>query len=677
MRWQKHHDLKEWKAADSIYRGRRTWAEWEGASGWHDTKGEHAPRVLVQIERRRTKDGSFHLKVELPVFTMPALEVGDVEMSDVAKVSRLQCEREAELRRMQDEEAQREEERRAKAANELIAKVPFALRFALLASGATAESSKDIVQIARDGSGPRCGRMLLKSLVDSNRPDDVTRIARDYSHILGRRLVQTLRVPVPERNTALVYVAVVNQVGESWEVTRFEGPHKQTGNKLLRELGSENMLRVKIEEPVAGEDDTGFHRISDASLNSLHKFLLEPIELCGRQFAYFDHKLDGKDDQLWYIAVGSSVAQRLVDAPRHWSSAGASEHKWASAAEARALLADFATLAVPKMAKRLGLAHSPTMRWLKQFSLQAVVPERRSDGSQVVPDADPNETVINVVEWDDIKGVPDDAGNASVMTDGAGRISIDLMQGVPRLDSGRLLSVTEEVGGDEVGGDEVRGSAPLVVQARLWYAGSIAKGLWFVDSTLPPRTMLVYEKQRKCAGRAECKAATAGTSSFEIIRTYESWRQLKFDVYLVPLLEAAAGDRKEELHNLVLRIQSEAAMKVLELSSKQLQKVVRRQRAKDALLWQQRYGVALLDGTLPPKHASAEAAAHSCVLRRTRFTLALKHTRPRFSTRRSCERGVRPAERAVSPAPAEGHQRRHTEVAQGCQVRHPRSFAPQ
>ena len=69
--------------------------------------------------------------------------------------------------------------------------------------------------------------------------------------------------------------------------------------------------------------------------------------------------------------------------------------------------------------------------------------------------------------------------------------------GMPSLESGRLLA---EQRVDEDDEPEER-SAALVVQGRLWYHGSLAKGLWVIDSTLPARTIVVgKQKQRKIDG---------------------------------------------------------------------------------------------------------------------------------------------------------------------------------
>ena len=120
-------------------------------------------------------------------------------------------------------------------------------------------------------------------------------------------------------------------------------------------------------------------------------------------------------------------------------------------------------------------------------------------------------------------------------------------------------------------------SAPLAMQARLWY-GSVAKGEWIVDSTLPARTILVgRQRQRKLEARSTDDVH--GVWSFEIIRTWERPKSARLDVYLTPLLETAAGGQRgtEKLHELILELQKSEASKFLAMSDKQLGKAVQRQ----------------------------------------------------------------------------------------------------
>ena len=92
------------------------------------------------------------------------------------------------------------------------------------------------------------------------------------------------------------------------------------------------------------------------------------------------------DAKCFLVAIGSSVCcspaasaaaaiAPALCASSSTSAAATPAHEataWASAAEARALLADFESLPPPKMAKRMGLALSPTLPWLGEYRLQRV-----------------------------------------------------------------------------------------------------------------------------------------------------------------------------------------------------------------------------------------------------------------------------------------------------------------
>ena len=179
-----------------------------------------------------------------------------------------------------------------------------------------------------------------------------------------------------------------------------------------------------------------------------------------------------------------------------------------------------------------------------------------------------DETAVHIHEVDDLFGNDADVENAC-LTDGAGRISLDLMRGIPSIANGQVLVAGQRVDPSD---DPEEQSAPVVVQGRLWYSGSLAKGLWILDTGLPPRTMLVgKDKQRKVDGRPGCVAAMRGVSSFEVIRTFDNPILGKLDVYLAPLLEVAAGSRRAELHDLILRQQKEegtSGAEAVELGSK-------------------------------------------------------------------------------------------------------------
>ena len=245
------------------------------------------------------------------------------------------------------------------------------------------------------------------------------------------------------------------------------------------------------------------------------------------------------------------------------------------------LFADFLTLPAPKMAKRLQLCFSQTVRCLEQYKLHLVRDPAISTLEDVLAMEPPSdEKVVNIVEIDDRFGDQTDREN-TCLTDGAGLISLDLMRGIPSIDNGQVLVTEQRV--DPKDPPELQ-SAPVVVQSRLWYLGSLAKGLWLLYANLPLRTLVVCrQKQRKVEGRRDCVAAQKGISSFEVIRTFDRPIPGKLDAYLAPLLEVAAGSRKPELHTLILRQQGEEANTLLSMLNTQFPKWKRKQEAKKVL----------------------------------------------------------------------------------------------
>jgi len=214
-------------------------------------------------------------------------------------------------------------------------------------------------------------------------------------------------------------------------------------------------------------------------------------------------------------------------------------------------------------------------------------------GSSIPQLPHPDPSVVQIVECDDLYSTPAAPYSSSSsrsssaqndpmphphpdvcsMTDGAGRISIDLMCGIPPIDNGRVLESCRPMNAEE--------SAPLSMQARLWY-GSVAKGQWVVDATLPPRTITVSrQSQRKLQSTTD--EDVHGTWSLEVIRTWDRPKRVRLDVYLIPLLEASVGSRVAELHDMVLELQRSEAAKLLAMSDKQLGKAVQRQATMQVL----------------------------------------------------------------------------------------------
>jgi hypothetical protein len=348
--------------------------------------------------------------------------------------------------------------------------------------------------------------------------------------------------------------------------------------KLSSSLGCANLLLVKIEDgTLQDRDGVETPQRRQSNLAQLQDFLLGFHDVCGRRFAYLMHKVEHQMDQskLLMVSVGPSVVRTGMPAAGLWSCTGGTKHAWETAAEARALLADFEVLPVPKMAKRMQLLLSPTTHCLDTFTLRTKrdAPSERLE--QLLAPADG--MLVQVVEVDDLYSVAGDVGSR-VMTEGCGRISLDLARRLQPLVNG---SSVEKLMATRMATDE---SAPLVSQARLWYSGCVAKGLWLTDATLPERTILVgRQTQRKLDARVDCVAAQRGNSSFEVIRTFETSKRVRLDVYLIPLLEVAAGPNKERLHDLILSLQAKQASKYLAIGTAQLSRAVRRQRTAEVI----------------------------------------------------------------------------------------------
>jgi hypothetical protein len=331
--------------------------------------------------------------------------------------------------------------------------------------------------------------------------------------------------------------------------------------------------------------------------SELRDFLLSGIDVCGRSFSYLLHKIEHQqqDSKLLFIATGSSVVRAVAETAEpssssedifgrvsnpsssasktagsartsgaHWACVGGSHHTWSSASEARALLADFegmleASETCSKMAKRLALACSSTSCWLSDFKLRLMADDslsgERSGRYDLLPPAADGE--VNVVLEDDLYST---SGN--VLTDGAGRISTDLVYGLPCLGNGQLLRNDRQVDACAL-----PASAPLTMQARLWVEGCLAKGLWQADATIPPRTILVgRQKQLKVNAREGCIAAQSGNSSFEVIQTFESPKKVRLDIYLVSILEACSGEKRVALEDLLLELQRSEAKGLLQMA---------------------------------------------------------------------------------------------------------------
>ena len=406
---------------------------------------------------------------------------------------------------------------------------------------------------------------------------------------------------------------------DTWVVKGFKGPTLQTESKLFRDIGSSNLISLELEDPKDVADERTGHLPTEQGAQNrlgmlqslLDQLTTKPLEICGRSFAYCLHKVEHQTEEAkcFLVAVGSSVEicsspdspaagsppGQVEKAPLHWSSAGGTvfAQGWETASEARAHLANFESLAPAKMAKRLGLALSPAISLFHDplykrdnplykrhdylsFKWVPHVPELEADIDKLPP---PPEGVVQFVEWDEVYAVPGD--ETTVMTDGCGRLSMDLALGIPKIESGRVRSQVKALPihhatattltsppapridltryqspthlallsphsqsislhlrsqGEQ---PEYPGeSAPFALQARVWVFGNVAKGVWLVDPRLPDRTILIgKDKQLKVKGTPECLAALKGIPTFEVLRTYERPQTARFGVYNLTLLD--------------------------------------------------------------------------------------------------------------------------------------------
>lgn len=486
-----------------------------------------------------------------------------------------------------------------------LERTPFALQFALLASEAAPQRRPNLREWASDEDG----RRLLAALSAATSQRELEAITSEHSS-LG-----ALRVPLRRSNEQIVYTAIVgfSAASGSWGVVRYEGPSCHVATKWSRSLGSANLLLIKIEEP-AEEDgaDPGVGAGYWLTISALQDFLLAGMDVCGRTFRYLEHKVEHQmqDSKLLFVAVGSSVvgcptsasgsgepdepastggssAAGATSTP-HWTCAGGSPFRWETAAEARALVADFETLPPNKMAKRLQLGNSPSTPWLTKHCFQLVrhVERRTSsastgtDGARAAGSTDlasdlaaavgalhtrgpVPEGHVQVVYWDDVFSSPNDPAS-NEMTNGAGSISPDLLQGMPPIESGRVVT-------SDISAADLAHSSPLTVQMRQYCDGSLAKGLLVSDSRLPPRTILIgRQTQLKVDPRPSCVASRLGHSSLEILSTCERAEPVHLGDFLPHLLDVRVGEEgRDELHRLVLKLQEMQARRYLDAVSKQ------------------------------------------------------------------------------------------------------------
>ena len=336
--------------------------------------------------------------------------------------------------------------------------------------------------------------------------------------------------------------------------------------------------------------------------------------MAGRTYHYFGSKDAGKTgvsskEVVYMIAVGGPQGDtnRLAQQGKGWWSV---ERAWEE-------LANYVqgTASVAKMAARIELAFSGTVGCFGERQFNCWKGLKREGGGSMAAVMAACEVVgaaacgcvagcvaggggaIDVIEMDDIygscgvdgggveggveggmeggmeggvEGGVDDGGSGpgQVMTDGTGLISSDLM-----------ADLTHEI--KQQHGKDWQ-FVPLLVQVRLWYDGSLAKGTLFASAALPPRTIVLRDSMVKVSagdgggggggggetggGRGNVKFGRRGT--LEVVgRQAETTNESNLSNLLVPLLELGG---KEPMVSTLLELQKaavEETARVLEFVS--------------------------------------------------------------------------------------------------------------
>lgn len=406
----------------SKYAGSRTWKEAPAVLAWeaskaagnlitpyvhlllHSTEGTKACASILYVGRKARPMAEMNVPMEVESAEEEEAEADEATdegaAAPAADETRMQqMGREA---RERVEATRRDEAERSR--QKALAKTPFAIQFALLASEPSPHSRPNLNRLASDENG----RRLLAALSAATSQRDIDGVVEEHGGMCR------LRVPSRRSDEQLVYTVVVglDALTHDWSVLRYEGPFCHTASKWSRSLGSANLLLVRIEDPADDDvDDAGADQRYWALISALNDFLLRGLEVCGRRFKYLEHKVEHQtqDSKLLFVAVGSSVVRRQAPAttssssnridsasagapsttatppsavgtsaaaadvssaaatssstsslsPPHWSCAGGSAFSWRTPAEARDLVADFTTLPPNKMAKRLQLGNSP------------------------------------------------------------------------------------------------------------------------------------------------------------------------------------------------------------------------------------------------------------------------------------------------------------------------------
>jgi superfamily II DNA helicase RecQ len=248
IRWKKWHDLT-WEPADgqvspgscSTWRDTTVVAEWETAK----QSGNLVPYTCLQLKLGHGRRG-VSIGAELAVVQMPSLAMAVVGTSLSEPVDPAIAEERAAARRA----AQEHNALEARAAQAVIASVPWAIRFALMACDASEASRPDIEILARDAKG----RELLTELSEANGQASIHRIT-------ARHRLPRLRVPSVDSSSALIYAVVVGpstsvsasaSASASWSIIRYEGPFRRRSARLRHTSNEKRSLLFPQNHPFPG-----------------------------------------------------------------------------------------------------------------------------------------------------------------------------------------------------------------------------------------------------------------------------------------------------------------------------------------------------------------------------------------------------------------------------------------
>lgn len=446
--------------------------------------------------------------------------------------------------------------------------LPFPLRFALEAAGAkpTELSPSVINSLARaftEGSWRAVSalaasdkllpRTALNKLLAVHAPPKGSDRTLGYSAIMD---LDDMMLGSSEGEAS-----VGASVGVSGGVT-LVGPRPMPTTRLQHVVGSEMLLKVNLVSSSVRSHDAFEKRSRDLEMaHKLHQFFNAPIVVAGRTYRFVLYKDAGKlDEQIWFLAVDGPAADLGVHSTGWWSVQAARE----------GLGVDLRTCkSVAKYAARGELALSGTVSVLESCTFRVIRDLRdmqcqswgalhralRQLGLYDAADAS-SRSIIFIVEISDKHGVEPDGlspaldanGDKHIMTDGAGMISVDLVEEL----------IMWELDRRPLPDSRKWREAPLVMQIRLWY-DALAKGTLTTSACLPKRTIVVRRSMVKVEGAS---GNLESRGSLEINGAQGKPNEAASSQFLVPLLEARGGVKMVEA---LLHLQSEAAKEYQEL----------------------------------------------------------------------------------------------------------------